>query len=103
MNIFSFFSKRRDNEVFVALKYGMPRSDNRYDINKWLDNMPDEVIKRIHHKLIKLGILVSPFDSIMQSRVLISWFAEHRADHGSFDSSMFKAIRKSLIEYEETL
>ena len=93
MNIFNFFRKRKDNQLFVELKYGTP---NPHNINEWLDNLPNEVIRRAHLKLMKLDIIMSPPERILQSRTLISFFAGHKG----FAPKVLKCIRAALVEYE---
>ena len=93
MNIFNFFRKRKDNQLFVELKYGTP---NPHKIKEWLDNLPDEVIRRTHRKLMKHSIIIGAFKHIPQSRALISLFAGHEG----FAPKVLKCIRAALVEYE---
>ena len=99
LNPFNIARRRRDNELFVMLKYGTPTDmQNHRTIDAWLDTLPDEVIRNTHRKLKKLDIIIGKPVGIIQSKVMISLFVGHEG----FAPKILQCIRKSLIEYENS-
>jgi len=99
LNPFNFARRRRDNELFVILKYGTSTNMENIDsIDAWLDTLPDEVIRNTHHRLNRLDIIIGKPVGIIQSKVMISLFVGHEG----FAPKILQCIRKSLIEYENS-